>query len=191
MVDNGLCTDVNNRAVDDGLSTIITFTPQTVRRVLLKLKPSNSSGYDCIPNVFLKNCANNLAKPLCHIFSISFVDGCLPETWKYAIVTPVHKKGPTSDPNKFRPIFLTATCCRVMERIINDTLLRYLLDCHLISKQQHGFIRHKSVCTNLLECLEDWTLNLQSRHITDVIYFDLKKAFDTVCHNKLLTKLTS
>ena len=174
MVDNGLCPDVNNRAVDDGLSTI-TFTPQTVRSVLLKLKPSNSSGYDCIPNVFLKNCANNLAKSLCHIFSISFVDGCLPETWKYAIVTPVHKKGPTSDPNNFRPISLTATCCRVMERIINDTLLRYLLDRHLISKQQHGFIRRKSVCTNLLECLEDWTLNLQSRHITDVIYFDFKK----------------
>ena len=57
--------------------------------------------------------------------------------------------------------------------------------------QQHGFIRRKSVCTNLLECLEDWTLNLQSRHITDVIYFDFKKAFDTVCHNKLLAKLKS
>jgi len=40
---------------------------------------------------------------------------CLPETWKYAIVTPVHKKGPTSDPNNFRPISLTATCCRVMD----------------------------------------------------------------------------
>jgi len=69
-VDNGLCPDVNNRAVDDGLSTV-TFTPQTVRSVLLKLKPSTSSGYDCIPNVFLKNCANNLGNPLCHVF-ISF-----------------------------------------------------------------------------------------------------------------------
>ena len=67
-VDNGLCPDVNNRAVDDGLSTI-TFTPQIVRSVLLKLKPSNSI-YDCIPNVFLKTCANNLANPLCHIFTI-------------------------------------------------------------------------------------------------------------------------
>jgi len=55
----------------------------------------------------------------------------------------------------------------------------------LISKQQHGFIRRRSVCTNLLDCLEDWTLNLQSRHVTDVIFFlDLKKAFDTVCHSK-------
>jgi len=61
--------------------------------------------------------------------------------------TIIVKKGPTSDPNNFRPISLTATCCRVMERIINNTLLRYLLDRNLISKQQHGFIRRKSVRT--------------------------------------------
>ena len=143
--DDGLRSDVKNRVVDDVLNTV-TFTPNIVRGVLLKLKPSTSSGYDCIPNVFLKKCANTIATPLCHIFSVSFLDGCLPETWKYAIVTPVHKKGPTSDPNNFRPISLTATCCRVMERIVNDILLRYLLDRRLISKQQHGFIRRRSVC---------------------------------------------
>ena len=32
-----------------------------------------------------------------------------------------------------------------MERIVNDILLRYLLDRRLISKQQHGFIRRRSV----------------------------------------------
>jgi len=103
-VDDGLRSDVKNRVVDDGLNTV-TFTPNIVRGVLLKLKPSTSSGCDCIPNVLLKKCANTIATPLCHIF---------------------------------RPI--TATCCRVMERIVNDILLRYLLDRRLISKQQHGFI---------------------------------------------------
>ena len=137
----------------------------------------------------LKKCANHLSFPLCHIFNISFLDSYVPDSWKYGIITPVHKKGPTSDPNNFRPISMTATCCRVMERIINDSLLSFLLDRHLITKQQHGFIRRKSVCTNLLEILEDWTLNLQSKLVTDVIFFDFKKAFDTVCHYKLLAKL--
>ena len=78
-----------------------------------------------------------------------------------------------------------------MERVINNELLRYLFDRHLITRKQHGFIKRKSVGTNLLECLEDWTLNLQARCVTDVIYVDIKKAFDTVCHNKLLNKLKS
>jgi len=80
-----------------------------------------------------------------------------------------------SDPNNFRPISLTVGLRVVelwMERIVNDILLRYLLDRRLINKQQHGFIRRRSVCTNPPNCLEDWTLNLQSRHVTDVIFFD-------------------
>ena len=101
------------------------------------------------------------------------------------MITPVHKKGSTSDPNNFRPISLAATCCKVMERITNNKLLTYLLSQQLITKQQHGFIKKKSVASNLPECLEDWSLSLQSKHITDVIFVDFKKAFDTVCHRKL------
>ena len=105
------------------------------------MKPTTSAGSDGIPNVFLKNCANFLALPLSHIYSISFLGGCLPSAWKYTIVTPVHKNGPTSDPNNFRPISITATCCKVMERVFNSQLLCYLLKHELITKHQHGFIK--------------------------------------------------
>jgi len=76
-----------------------------------------------------------------------------------------------------------------MERIINKQLLDYLLKHRLITKEQHGFIQRKSVCGNLLESLCDWTVNLESRLITDVVYIDFKKAFDSVSHTKLLLKL--
>ena len=59
----------------------------------------------------------------------------------------------------------------------------------MITKEQHGFIQRKSVCGNLLESLCDWTVNLESRLITDVVYVDFKKAFDSVSHTKLLLKL--
>ena len=89
--DNGNSAHVADRACSNNLKNIL-FTPGTVRDVLRKLKPSVSAGADGIPNILLRNCASYLALPLCHIFSISFFYGCLPSSWKYAVVTPVHKK---------------------------------------------------------------------------------------------------
>jgi hypothetical protein len=167
----------------------VVFTPMIVNKALKKLKPSTSTGPDGLPNILLRNCCDSLAMPLCHIFDISFKDSKLPSSWKVASVLPIHKKGSTSDPNNYRPISLTATCCRVMERILNENLLNYLLTNKLITKQQHGFICSKSTSTNLLECVYDWSLNMQNHAGTDIIYFDFKKAFDSVSHPKLLTKL--
>ena len=78
-----------------------------------------------------------------------------------------------------------------MERILNENILNYLLVNNLITKHQHGFIRGRSTSTNLLECIYDWSLNLQNHAGTDIIYFDFKKAFDSVSHPKLLTKLNA
>jgi len=52
---------------------------------------------------------------------------------------------------------------------------------------QHGFVEGRSTCSNLLESLNDWTLNLQYKQQTS----HLSKAFDTVSHDKLFARLHS
>jgi hypothetical protein len=76
-----------------------------------------------------------------------------------------------------------------MESIMKDEILKYLLKNKLISTQQHGFLSKHSTVTNLLESLNDWTLAIKDFHSVDVAYIDYRKAFDSVCHSKLLTKL--
>ena len=39
--------------------------------------------------------------------------------------------------------------------------------------------------------LNDWTLNIEKKNHQSVAYIDFAKAFDSVCHNKLLLKLTA
>jgi len=41
----------------------------------------------------------------------------------------------------------------------------------------------------LLESVLDWAVALNSRYITDIIYIDFQKAFDSVSHQTLITKL--
>ena len=62
---------------------------------------------------------------------------------------------------------------------------------NLITKQQHGFLSKHSTCTNLLESLNDWTISLGLSYSVAVAYIDFSRAFDSVCHSKLLLKLRS
>ena len=86
------------------------------------------------------------------IFSSSFEAGSLPSIWHSVIVTPVFKKGLSSDVNNYRPISLTCCFCKIMESIVKDQMLDYLLQNKLISKHQHGFLARRSTCKQLLEC---------------------------------------
>jgi len=111
--------------------------------------------------------------------------------WLRSYITPLFKKGPRTDPGNYRPIALTATMCKIMESIIKDQLLSFLLDKGIINKNQHGFISKHSTCTNLLQCAHDWLVALNSKHTTDIVYIDFSRAFDSIVHNKLLYKLES
>jgi len=68
-----------------------------------------------------------------------------------------------------------------MESINKDRLITYLLENNLISTQ-HGFLAKHSTCSQLLECVNDWTIKLTFRHSIDVAYIDFQKAFDYVVH---------
>ena len=76
-----------------------------------------------------------------------------------------------------------------MERIIVSDMLVYCKKNKLISPEQHGFLSKRSTVTNLLECLNDWCCALANRESVVIAYLDFQKAFDSVCHTKLFSRL--
>src|SRR6266536_3910236 len=76
-----------------------------------------------------------------------------------------------------------------MESIIRDRLMKHLKDNKLLTNNQHGFMNNRSCLTNLLETLEQWTQALDDGYEIDAIFLDYQKAFDTVPHRRLLSKL--
>ncbi len=136
--------------------------------MLCHLKPKFSSGPDGYSAFFLRGVASNVAFPLAMLFSQSFCSSKVPSVWKHAIVTPVFKKGNAGDANNYRPISLTCVCCKIMKTIIKKHVLHYLLLHKKISKQQHGFLAKHSTCSQLIECVNDWSIALNVRKQVDV-----------------------
>ena len=108
-----------------------------------------------------------------------------------SIITPKFKKGSPSDPANYRPIALTSTCCKILERIIATELLEYLNKHNLITKHQHGFLKNHSTVTNLLESLSDWTVSFSNKRSVVIAYVDFQRAFDSITHSKLIHKLSA
>ena len=61
----------------------------------------------------------------------------------------------------------------------------------LFSNKQFGFLSGRSTTLQLLNVLDDWTEALDNDHIIDIIYTDFQKAFDSVPHKRLLSKIKS
>ena len=59
----------------------------------------------------------------------------------------------------------------------------------MFTTHQHGFSKNRSSLTNILETLEDWTEAIEEGYGIDAVYLDYQKAFDTVPHERLVTKL--
>lgn len=189
--DNNILPDFACRVGDESELSDMQFSPDIVFKHLSKLKPKTGGGPDGLAAVFLKNVAGSLATPLSFLYNNSFESSKLPDIWKAAVVTPVFKKGSPSAVSNYRPISLTCIVCKIMESIIKDNLVAYLLSNGLITKQQHGFLSKHSTCSQLLECVNEWSIELNFRNAVDVVYIDFQKAFDSVTHSKLCYKLQS
>ena len=91
----------------------------------------------------------------------------------------------------YRPITLTSVVCKIMESIVSDAIMNHMKINNLFSNKRFGFRSGRSTTLQLLNVLDDWTEALDNGHIIDIIYTDFHKAFDSVPHKRLLSKIKS
>ena len=156
-----------------------------------KTKDKLSFTPEDIPPYFIKRIIHSIKTPLLFLFNSSLKYNYIPYQWKQSLITPIFKKGDRRIPLNYRPIALTSSFSRILESIITNKILNHLLTNNLILPNQFGFLPHRSSGGQLLSCLEKWNLSFCSNSTNHVAYTDIRKAFDTVSHSKLIMVLKS
>ena len=123
-------------------------------KTLQGLKASKASGLNNISLCMMKDASVAVAKPLTQIVNESLSQGTVPSEWKYTKITPLYKKGMSTDMDNYLPISVLPVVSKVLERVVHHQLHSFLSKHKLLSPFQCGFRRNHSTVLNLpLNCL--------------------------------------
>lgn len=153
---------------------------------------NSSPGPDDIPFIFLQNLPLNAKQHLLNILNILWRNNKFPQKWSEAIVIPILKPNkPKSNPESYRPIALTCTMCKLLEKITNRRLMWFLEHKRLIASEQSGFRKYRSTVDNLIDMesyIHEAFINKQK---CIGIFLDINKAYDTAWKYHIIKKLHS
>ena len=188
------CSDVNPISYVSPVKSAFSFAEislETVLKTLKSINPNKATGPDNIPNKVLKMAAEILSPSLLAIFNHSFLWKHIPTIGRWLESCPFFKVGikmilETTDLYQLSlqlPKFLAGFFMTSFTPIYQSN--------RLINPYQSGFRSTFSTLTSLLESTNNWCVNIDGGHLNGVVFIDLRKAFDTIHYDILLSKLSA
>ena len=178
--------------MDSSIPTSFFLSQVTANEIQLeidKLNISKTSGPFSIPTKLLKILYCNISEPLEILYNCSFSTGVVPDKFKIAQIVPVFKNGSAIYVNNYRPISLLSIFNRILEKLMYGRLMKYVEKMNIISENQFGFRSGYSTVQAATLITDKIQKAVENKQYSCGIFLDLIKAFDTVHHDILITKL--
>ena len=112
------------------------------------------------------------------------------DIWKYSKVIPLHKKLSNLDCKNYRPVAILSPFSKILEKIAYQQIYDYFSDNKLFHSNLHGYRKHRSTHTALLQMYDRWVRAAAAGTVSGVILLDLSAAFDLVDSDILVDKLS-
>lgn len=148
-----------------------------------------SPGYDELHVNLLRNTIHIIGPVLVDIINLSFHQGIFPDLLKIAMLIPLLKSS-VKEANNLRPISILTTISKLIEKLVFDRLLTYLLDNNIIIHEQFAYLKSLSPQSAIVYLLDKIMNYLDRGEYVIGVFLDLSKAFDSISHEILLKKLS-
>lgn len=155
----------------------------------MNLKTSSAGGFDNIPTAFVKEAKDIIIPHLTKICNLSMETGIFPKIFKTSLIHPIFKAEARNKICNYRPISVLSVLSKVLEKVINRQLIKFLEKNTLISTSQFGFRRDRSTEDAVNTLIGEVTELVDRKKKVIGVFLDLKKAFDTVSIQILLEKI--
>lgn len=165
-------------------------TPAVVQRIIMSLTTRKATGYDGITVRTLKENASLLSPIICNLINSSIRLSEFPDCLKIARVMPLFKKGDPKLASNYRPISILTGLSKIFEKVLATQIREYFENHCLFSDYQYGFRQGRSTTQAISVLLEKLYSNFNNNEITQGIFLDFSKAFDTIDHTIIIRKLS-
>ena len=173
---------------EESLSNIHTTTDEIIE-ICKNININKASCVDDVSSEILKDVFLAVPEKLCLFFNNCFNAATIPDSWKYAKITPLPKGGNSQLVSNYRPISLLPLLSKLIEKIVHKRLYEHLTEHDLLDKRQGGFRPGHSTVKTCAYFTEDLYIANNNNEVTIAVYIDAMKAFDTVNHQILIKKL--
>jgi len=160
-----------------------------IEKVAKSLKTKESHGYEEIPTKVIKHIVSCISSPLAHICNLMLRSGIFPTRLKFVEIKPIYKKGERMDISNYSPISLLPSFSKIFEKIIFRRLMYYFDHNKILANNQFGFRNNTSTELASYLLINKTLEALNNKLLVGGIFCDLRKAFDCVDHEILLTKM--